>query len=95
VPTATFVVYGAVPPTDLAPLTTGAEWRWRNGWSVMAKLRRDRQSLADLYRHRPDQIFLVIAGRGGADARHRAVSLCFFAVRERFTVMACQPPFWS
>ena len=36
-PTATFVVNGAAPPTDLALLTAGAEWRWRNGWSVMAK----------------------------------------------------------
>ena len=36
-PTATFVVDGAAPPSDLALVTTGAEWRWRNGWSVMAK----------------------------------------------------------
>jgi uncharacterized protein with beta-barrel porin domain len=36
-PTATFVVNGAAPPKDLALVTAGAEWRWRNGWSVMAK----------------------------------------------------------
>ncbi len=36
-PTATFVVNGAAPPTDLALLTAGAEWRWRTGWSMMAK----------------------------------------------------------
>ena len=36
-PTATFVVNGAAPPSDLALLTAGAEWRWRNGWSAMAK----------------------------------------------------------
>ena len=36
-PTATFVVNGAAPPTDLALLTAGAEWRWRSGWSAMAK----------------------------------------------------------
>ena len=36
-PTATFVVDGATPPTDLALVTLGAEWRWRNGWSIMAK----------------------------------------------------------
>jgi uncharacterized protein with beta-barrel porin domain len=36
-PTATFVVNGAAPPTDLALLTAGVEWRWRTGWSAMAK----------------------------------------------------------
>ena len=36
-PTATFVVNGAAPPHDLALVTTGAEWRWRSGWAVMAK----------------------------------------------------------
>jgi hypothetical protein len=30
------VANGAAPPTDLALLTTGAEWRWRNWRSVMA-----------------------------------------------------------
>lgn len=37
-PAATFVVNGAAPPSNLALLTAGAEWRWRTGWSVMAKL---------------------------------------------------------
>jgi uncharacterized protein with beta-barrel porin domain len=37
-PTATFVVDGAAPPSNLALLTAGAEWRWANGWSFMAKL---------------------------------------------------------
>jgi hypothetical protein len=38
----------------------------------------DGQPLADLYRDRPAQIFLVINGRGGAYARRRArVSLMF------------------
>ena len=36
-PTATFVVDGAAPPKNLALVTAGAESRWRNGWSVMAK----------------------------------------------------------
>jgi outer membrane autotransporter protein len=36
-PTANFVVNGAAPPKDLALATAGAEWRWRNGWSFMAK----------------------------------------------------------
>jgi uncharacterized protein with beta-barrel porin domain len=36
-PTATFVVNGAAPPTDLALVTAGAEWRWRTGWAFMAK----------------------------------------------------------
>jgi uncharacterized protein with beta-barrel porin domain len=36
-PGATFVAFGAVPPSNVALVTAGAEWRWRNGWSVMAK----------------------------------------------------------
>jgi uncharacterized protein with beta-barrel porin domain len=36
-PGATFVVDGATPPANLALLTAGAEWRWRNGWAVLAK----------------------------------------------------------
>jgi len=36
-PAASFVVNGAVPPTDLLLLTSGAEWRWRSGWTVLAK----------------------------------------------------------
>jgi outer membrane autotransporter protein len=36
-PAASFVVNGALPPADLLLLTSGAEWRWRNGWSFLAK----------------------------------------------------------
>jgi outer membrane autotransporter protein len=36
-PTASFVVNGAVPPHDLLLLTAGAEWRLRKGWSLLAK----------------------------------------------------------
>jgi uncharacterized protein with beta-barrel porin domain len=36
-PAATFVVNGATPPKDLALLTSGAEWRGRNGWAVMGR----------------------------------------------------------
>jgi len=36
-PGATFVAFGAVPPKNLALATAGAEWRWTNGWSFMAK----------------------------------------------------------
>jgi outer membrane autotransporter protein len=35
-PTATFVVNG-VAPHDLALASAGAEWRLRNGWSVLGK----------------------------------------------------------
>jgi uncharacterized protein with beta-barrel porin domain len=34
---ASFVVNGAVPPTNLLLLTNGAEWRLRSGWSFLAK----------------------------------------------------------
>jgi outer membrane autotransporter protein len=36
-PAASFVVNGAAPPTNLALVTAGAEWRSSNGWSFMAK----------------------------------------------------------
>jgi outer membrane autotransporter protein len=36
-PGATFVVAGAAAPKNLALVTAGAEWGWRNGWSLMAK----------------------------------------------------------
>jgi outer membrane autotransporter protein len=36
-PTASFVVNGATPPTNLLLLTAGAEWRPRKGWSLLAK----------------------------------------------------------
>jgi uncharacterized protein with beta-barrel porin domain len=31
------VVNGAAPPRDLLLLTAGAEWRLRQGWSMLAK----------------------------------------------------------
>jgi uncharacterized protein with beta-barrel porin domain len=37
VPAATFVVGGAAAPKNLALATAGAEWGWRNGWSILAK----------------------------------------------------------
>jgi uncharacterized protein with beta-barrel porin domain len=37
-PAASFVVNGAIPPANLFLLTGGLEWRWRNGWSFLAKL---------------------------------------------------------
>ena len=36
-PAVSFVVSGAVSPTDLLLLTNGVEWRWRNYWSFLAK----------------------------------------------------------
>jgi len=36
-PAASFVVNGATPPTDLFLLTSGTEWRWRTGWSLLVK----------------------------------------------------------
>jgi uncharacterized protein with beta-barrel porin domain len=36
-PTATFVVDGATPPTNLALATAGAEWRVAGGWSLLMK----------------------------------------------------------
>jgi uncharacterized protein with beta-barrel porin domain len=36
-PTATFVVNGAAAPSNLALVSAGAESRWRNGWTVLAK----------------------------------------------------------
>jgi uncharacterized protein with beta-barrel porin domain len=34
---ASFVVNGAIPPTDLFLLSIGAGWRWLSGWSFLAK----------------------------------------------------------
>jgi uncharacterized protein with beta-barrel porin domain len=48
-PTATFVVNGAAPPSDLALLTAGAEWRWHAGWSVMAKFDDELSSSSETY----------------------------------------------
>jgi len=36
-PAASFVVSGAARPPDLLLLTNGAEWQWRNGWSLLTK----------------------------------------------------------
>lgn len=36
-PLAGFVVNGATPPSNLALVTAGAEWRLTNGWSLLAK----------------------------------------------------------
>ena len=48
-PTATFVVNGAAPPTELALATAGAEWRWRSGWSFMAKFDGEFGNRSDVY----------------------------------------------
>ena len=48
-PAATFVVNGASPPSNLALLTAGAEWRWRNGWSFMARLDGELANRSDTY----------------------------------------------
>lgn len=37
-PTASFVVNGAAPPSDLLLITVGAEWHLHDGWSLLAKL---------------------------------------------------------
>jgi uncharacterized protein with beta-barrel porin domain len=36
-PAANFFVNDAVPPADLFLVTSGAQWRGRNGWSFLAK----------------------------------------------------------
>jgi uncharacterized protein with beta-barrel porin domain len=48
-PGASFVVNGAAPPTNLALATAGAEWRWRNGWSFMAKFDGEFAKRSDTY----------------------------------------------
>jgi uncharacterized protein with beta-barrel porin domain len=48
-PTATFVVNGASPPNNLALVTVGAESRWRNGWSIMAKFEGEFANRYDAY----------------------------------------------
>ena len=48
-PTATFVVNGAAPPSDLALITAGAEWRWRKGWSALAKFDGEFSSRSQTY----------------------------------------------
>ncbi|HEY4407015.1 MAG TPA: autotransporter domain-containing protein [Xanthobacteraceae bacterium] len=49
VPVATFVVSGAAPPSDLALVTAGAEWRGRGGWSALAKFDGEFGRGADTY----------------------------------------------
>ncbi|MFI5399417.1 MAG: autotransporter domain-containing protein, partial [Candidatus Binatia bacterium] len=48
-PAATFVVDGATPATNLALVTAGTEWRWRNGWSIMAKFDGEFAQGSDIY----------------------------------------------
>jgi outer membrane autotransporter protein len=48
-PAATFVVDGATPAKDLALVTAGTEWRWRNGWSLMAKFDGELAKGSDTY----------------------------------------------
>jgi len=36
-PTATFLVNGATPPTDLALVSAGGELRFANRWALIAK----------------------------------------------------------
>jgi autotransporter-associated beta strand protein len=48
-PTATFVVNGAAPPSNVALLTAGAEWHWRNGWSFLAKFEGEFANRSDTY----------------------------------------------
>jgi autotransporter-associated beta strand protein len=48
-PTATFVVNGAAPPSNVALLTAGAEWHSRNGWSFLAKFEGEFANRSDTY----------------------------------------------
>jgi uncharacterized protein with beta-barrel porin domain len=48
-PGATFVVGGAAAPTNLALVTAGAEWGWRNGWSILAKFDGELAKGYDIY----------------------------------------------
>jgi len=48
-PGASFVVNGATPPSDLALVTAGAEWRLRSGWAVIAKFDGEFASHAQTY----------------------------------------------
>jgi len=49
-PAANFVVNRAMPPSDRLLLTDAAEWRWRNGWSFLAKLDAELAGAARTYR---------------------------------------------
>jgi autotransporter-associated beta strand protein len=48
-PTATFVVNGVAPPSNVALLTAGAEWHSRNGWSFLAKFEGEFANRSDTY----------------------------------------------
>ena len=48
-PAASFVVNGAAPPTNLALVTAGAEWRWTGGWSFLAKFDGEFSGGSDTY----------------------------------------------
>jgi outer membrane autotransporter protein len=49
-PAATFAVDGAAPAADLLLLTSAAEWRWRKGWSFLAKADAEMASGTRTYR---------------------------------------------
>jgi uncharacterized protein with beta-barrel porin domain len=48
-PSMSFVVDGAAPPSNLALLTAGAELQLHNGWSVLGKLDDEWASRAHTY----------------------------------------------
>jgi uncharacterized protein with beta-barrel porin domain len=48
-PSMSFVINGAAPPSNLALLTAGAELQLRNGWSVLGKLDDEWASRAHTY----------------------------------------------
>jgi uncharacterized protein with beta-barrel porin domain len=48
-PTASFVVNGAAPPSNLGLLTAGAEYRWLNGVSLMGKFDSELANRAQTY----------------------------------------------
>jgi hypothetical protein len=43
------VVNVAAPPSDLALVAAGAEWRGRNGWSVLAKFEGELANRSETY----------------------------------------------
>jgi hypothetical protein len=43
------VVNVAAPPSDLALVAASAEWRGRNGWSVLAKLEGELANRSETY----------------------------------------------
>jgi uncharacterized protein with beta-barrel porin domain len=48
-PAASFVVNGATPPTNLALVTAGAQWRVASGWSLLVKFEGELASGSDTY----------------------------------------------